>query len=177
MLTDKWWQTSFDFLWPQNSELHCRDRCRLNSLPRPIRITIDTEMKAKRDNIISELTTLRITKAKAKENSGGGVDETMKFTLNWLSCQKIIGITIGAKIITHTTFIVGELILQLHTHQLHSFNCGGINLCNACVSLVSACLASMISQKGKYTTIMLGELISNYTHTSYTSVIVGELIV
>ena len=28
-------------------------------------------------------------------------------------------ITIGAKIITHTTFIVGELILQLHTHQLH----------------------------------------------------------
>ena len=32
-------------------------------------------MKAKRDNIISELITLRITKAKAKENSGGGVDE------------------------------------------------------------------------------------------------------
>ena len=28
--------------------------------------------------------------------------------------------TIGAKIITHTTFIVGELILQLHTRQLHS---------------------------------------------------------
>ena len=82
-----------------------------------------------------------------------------------------------AKIITHTTFIVGELILQLHTHQLHSFNCRGINLCNACVSLVSACFASMISQKGNYTTIMLGELISNYTHTSYTSIIVGELIV
>ena len=59
-------------------------------------------------------------------------------------------------------------ILQLHTHQLHSFNCGGINLCNACVSLVSACLASMISQKGNYTTIMLGELISNYTHTPVT---------
>ena len=34
--------------------------------------TIDTEMKAKRDNIISKLITLRITKAKAKENSGGG---------------------------------------------------------------------------------------------------------
>ena len=34
--------------------------------------TIDTEMKAKRDNIISELITFRITKAKAKENSGGG---------------------------------------------------------------------------------------------------------
>ena len=33
-------------------------------------------MKAKRDKIISELVTLRITKAKAKENSGGGgVDE------------------------------------------------------------------------------------------------------
>ena len=31
-------------------------------------------MKAKRDKIISELVTLRITKAKAKENSGG-VDE------------------------------------------------------------------------------------------------------
>ena len=87
------------------------------------------------------------------------------------------GITIGTKIITHTTFIVGKLILQLHTHQLHSFNCRGINLCNACVSLVSACFASMISQKGNYTTIMLGALISNYTHTSYTSMIVGELIV
>ena len=57
-----------------------------------------------------------------------------------------------------TTSIVGELILQLHTHQLHSFNSRGINLCNACVSLVSACLASMISQKGNYTSIMLGEL-------------------
>ena len=33
-------------------------------------------MKAKRDKIISELITLRITKEKAKENSGGGgVDE------------------------------------------------------------------------------------------------------
>ena len=66
-----------------------------------------------------------------------------------------------------------------HTHQLHNFDCRGINLCNACVSLVSACLASMTSQKGNYTTIMLGELIANYTHmhASYTSVIVGELIV
>ena len=48
---------------------------------------------------------------------------------------------------------------------------------NACVSMASACFASMTSQKGSYTTIMLGELISNYTHTSYTSIIVGELIV
>ena len=32
-------------------------------------------MKAKRDNIISELITLRITKAKAKENSEGGSNE------------------------------------------------------------------------------------------------------
>ena len=63
-----------------------------------------------------------------------------------------------------------------HTHQLHNFNCRGINLCNARVSLVSACLASMISQKGNYTTIMLVELMSNCTHTSYTSTIVGELI-
>ena len=34
--------------------------------------TIDTEMKAKRDSIKSELITIRITKAKAKENSGEG---------------------------------------------------------------------------------------------------------
>ena len=36
---------------------------------------IDSEMKAKRDNIISELINLRITKAKAKENfrRGGGI--------------------------------------------------------------------------------------------------------
>ena len=52
-----------------------------------------------------------------------------------------------------------------------------MNLCNACVSLVSSCLASMISQKGNYTTTMLVDLISNYTHISYTSIIVGELIV
>ena len=85
--------------------------------------------------------------------------------------------TIGAKIITHTTFIVGNCMLQLHTHQLHNFNSRGIDLCNACVSPVSVGLASMTSQKGNYTTIMLRELISNYTHTSYTTIIVGELIV
>ena len=73
--------------------------------------------------------------------------------------------------------MVGELILQLHTHQIHNFNCRGINLCNACVSLVSVCLASTISQKGNYRTIMVGELISNYTHTIYATRIVGELIV
>ena len=79
---------------------------------------------------------------------------------------------------TYTTFIVGELILQLHTHQLHNFNCRGTNLCNACVSLVSACLfSSTILEKGNYTTIMLGELISNYAHITYTTIIVGELIV
>ena len=45
--------------------------------PNPnLEVTIDTEKKAKRDNINSELITLRITKAKAKENlGGGGVDE------------------------------------------------------------------------------------------------------
>ena len=42
--------------------------------------TIDTEMKATRDDIISELITLRITKAKAKENSGRGGGRSMKFT-------------------------------------------------------------------------------------------------
>ena len=61
--------------------------------------------------------------------------------------------------------------------RLHNFNCRGINLCTACVSLVSACLAPMTSQQGNYTTIMLGDLISNCTHTSCTSLIVGELIV
>ena len=89
----------------------------------------------------------------------------------------LLCVTNGAKITTRTTFIVVELISQLQTHQLHNCNCRGINLCNACVSLVSAGLASMISQKGNYTTVMLEELISNYTHTSYTSLIVGELIV
>ena len=79
--------------------------------------------------------------------------------------------------ITRTTFIVGELISQLHTHQLHSFNCRGIKLRNAYVSLVSVCLASIISQKGNYTTIILGELISKYTRTSCKTIIVGELIV
>ena len=84
-------------------------------------------------------------------------------------CRGMKGSTMGAKIITHTTFIVGEIIFQLQTHQLHNSNCRGINLCNACVSLVSACLASMISQTGNYTTIMLMELISNYTHTTLTT--------
>ena len=37
--------------------------------------TIDTDMKAKRDNIISELISFRITKAKAKENLGAGSKE------------------------------------------------------------------------------------------------------
>ena len=36
-----------------------------------------------------------------------------------------------------------------------------------CVYLVSGCLVSIISQKGHYTTIMLGVL-SNYTPTGYT---------
>ena len=41
---------------------------------------------------------------------------------------------------------------------------------------MSVRLASIISQKGTYTTIMVGELISDYTHTSYTTIFVGELI-
>ena len=85
--------------------------------------------------------------------------------------------TIGAKIITCTTSIVGELISQMHTHELRNFLCRGIDLCNACVSLVSVCLASILSQKGNYTTVVLRELISNYTHTGYTSINVGDLIV
>ena len=51
--------------------------------------TIDTEMKAKRDNVISELITLRIAKAKAKANSGRGVDE---IHLKLAVMQKLIGI-------------------------------------------------------------------------------------
>ena len=50
----------------------------------------------------------------------------------------------------HTTFIVGELILQLRTHQIHNFRCEGTNLCNACVSLLSGYLASIVSE-GDYT--------------------------
>ena len=42
---------------------------------------------------------------------------------------------------------------------------------------MSVCLASVKSERSNYTTIMLGELISDYTHTSYTTIIVGELIV
>ena len=43
----------------------------------------------------------------------------------------------------------------------HNSNCWGwgISLCNACVSLVSVCVAFMISLNGNYTAIMLGELI------------------
>ena len=88
------------------------------------------------------------------------------------ACQNLVPYAIGAKIITRTTFIVGEPLSQLHTHthQLHNCTCRGIHLCNACVSLVSVCLASILSRKGSYTTIMLGELIFNYTHTSYTTI-------
>ena len=88
-----------------------------------------------------------------------------------------VTLPVEQKIITRTTFIVGELISQLHTHQLHNFNCQGFNLCNAHVSLVLVCLAHIISQKRNYTTIMLRESVSNYTHTSYTTIIVGELFV
>ena len=66
-------------------------------------------------------------------------------TLNLLyNLQNVLRSAIGAKIITRTTFIAGELILQLHTHQLHNYNCQGISLCNACASLVSFCLASLL---------------------------------
>ena len=70
---------------------------------------------------------------------------------NWYDClrncldQSVS--TIGAKIITHTTSIAGELILQLHTHQLHNLNCQGINSCNACVSLVSVVLPLFYHRK------------------------------
>ena len=66
-----------------------------------------------------------------------------------------------SKIIIRTTFIVGELMSQLHTHQLHNFHLFEEFIYVMRVYLVSACLASMISQKGNYTTDMLGELISN----------------
>ena len=69
----------------------------------------------------------------------------------------------------------GIHIAMSHTHQLHNLKCRGINLCNAYISVVSACLASMISQKGNYTTIMLGELIANCMHTSYISITIGDI--
>ena len=96
----------------------------------------------------------------------------------YLGCMDLQGITIGAKIITHTTFIVGKFISQLHTHISYTALIVEELFCvMRHLSLVSACLASMVSQKGNCTTEMLGELISNCTHTSCTSIIVGELIV
>ena len=76
---------------------------------------------------------------------------------------------------THNFYCWRINIAITHTHI--SYTALIVDLCNACASLVSACLASMISQKDNYTTKMLRELISNYPHTSYTSIIVGELIV
>ena len=65
--------------------------------------------------------------------------------------------TIGAKINTHATFIVGELISQLHTYISYTALIVEELICVMHVSLVSACLASMMSQKGNYTTVMLVE--------------------
>ena len=45
-------------------------------------------MKAKRDNVFSELIAFRITKRTAKEKMGGGV--RIKFPVNGLSCKKYI---------------------------------------------------------------------------------------
>ena len=70
---------------------------------------------------------------------------------------------------THTTFIVGELMLQLHTHISYT--------ALIVKELICVMRVYLWCHKGNYTTIMLRELISNYTHTSYTSIIVGELIV
>ena len=79
-----------------------------------------------------------------------------------------IRIAIGAKIMTprHTSFIVGELISQLHTvsHQFYNFNCRGIHLCNACVSLVSACLACMISERQLHNNYARGIYIQLHAH-------------
>ena len=87
-------------------------------------------------------------------------------------------LTIGAKIITRTTLIVGALFLQLHTHISYITLIVEELFCVMCAyfwSLVSACLASMRSQQGNYTTVMLRELISNCTRTSYTSLLGSEL--
>ena len=79
-------------------------------------------------------------------------------------------------------------------HYTHNFDCWGINSAIAhisyttliveeliCVMRVCLCclfvFSSTISEKGNCTTMMLGELISNYTHITYTTTIVGELIV
>ena len=84
---------------------------------------------------------------------------TDKFTMGAAHNTYCWGINIAIAHISYTALIVEELI----------------NL-NTRVSLVSACFASMTSQKGNYTTIMLGELIFNCTHPSYTSTIVEELL-
>ena len=57
--------------------------------------------------------------------------------------------------------------MQLHIHQLHNCNCRGIALCNACVSLVSACLASIddITEKQLHNNNARGVNIPLHAHT------------
>ena len=44
----------------------------------------------------------------------------------------------------HNFYCLGINFAITHTHQLHNCNCQGIHLCNACASLVSVCLASLL---------------------------------
>ena len=66
--------------------------------------------------MISGFITLRITKAKAKENSGGG-GGSMKFTLNGLSCQKLIGINKFEKAKAKAKIYVGGINFTLFPCQ------------------------------------------------------------
>ena len=78
-----------------------------------------------------------------------------------------------------------ELILQLHTNTsvttlvVEELICVIYIYIHICVCVYICCLVilPLLYQKGDYTTMTLGELISNHTHTRYTTTIVGDLIV
>ena len=85
-------------------------------------ITIDTEIKAKRNNMISELITFRITKAKAKVKFGvkylcGHECERSSVQLTLIRKRKRQNIF--GTLISVSTVIVWEFIFQLHAHLLH----------------------------------------------------------
>ena len=54
-------------------------------MTKAVHLTIDTEIQGKRNNMISELITFRIMKAKVKEHSGRS-----EFTLLWPSFERFL---------------------------------------------------------------------------------------
>ena len=104
----------------------------------------------------------------------------MKCAPTYQPSEKKTLLTIGAKVITHTTFIVGELLVQLRAHTHISYTTLIVEEFVYVMRVYLWCLSVLpllYYRKANDTTIMVGELISNCTHTSYTTIIVGELIV